>query len=48
MLDILNALAALATMGTFLIAFFDAYEIRIRRRTRTLRAQKGLRRKQRK
>ena len=36
MLKFLNALAALATVGTFVIAFLDSYEVRfkVRRRTR--------------
>ena len=36
MLKILDALAALATVGTFVIAFFDSYDVRgkVRRRTR--------------
>ena len=36
MLKFLNALAALAAVGTFVIAFLDSYEVRfkVRRRTR--------------
>ena len=36
MLKFLNVLAALATVGSVVIAFFDSYEVRckVRRRTR--------------
>lgn len=36
MLKFLNALAALATVGTFIIAFLNSYEVRIKVRRRTL------------
>ena len=47
MLKILNALAALATVGTFVIAFFDSYDVRVKVRTRTRGAdgRRHLRRK---
>ena len=47
MLKLLNALAALATVGTFVIAFFDSYEVRfkVRRRTRGADGKRHLRRK---
>ena len=32
MLKFLNALAALATVGTFIIAFLNSYEVRMRTR----------------
>lgn len=35
MLKILDALAALAAVGTFVIAFFDSYEVRVKVRRRT-------------
>ncbi|MFR2031120.1 MAG: hypothetical protein ACLS3M_06815 [Collinsella sp.] len=35
MLKFLNALAALATVGTFIIAFLNSYEVRIKVRRRT-------------
>ena len=36
MLKILDALASLAAVGTFVIAFFDSYDVpvKVRRRTR--------------
>ena len=39
MSKILEALAALATVGTFIVTFLDSYEIKfkIRRRARTVR-----------
>ena len=47
MLKFLNALAALAAVGTFVIAFFDSYEVRfkVRRRTRGADGRRQLRRK---
>ena len=47
MLKFLNALAALAAVGTFVIAFFDSYEVRfmVRRRTRGADGSRRLRRK---
>ena len=47
MLKFLNALAALATVGTFVIAFLDSYEVRfkVRRRTRGADGGRHLRRK---
>ena len=47
MLKILDALAALATVGTFVIAFFDSYDVRVkvRRRTRGADGRRQLRRK---
>ena len=47
MLKFLNALAALATVGTFVIAFLDSYKVRIkvRRRTRGADGRRHLRRK---
>ena len=47
MLKFLNALAALATVGTFVIAFLDSYEVRfkVRRRTRGADGRRQLRRK---
>ena len=47
MLKFLNALAALAAVGTFVIAFFDSYEVRfkVRRRTRGVDGKRHLRRK---
>ena len=46
MLKFLNALAALAAVGTFVIAFFDSYEVRfkVRRRTRGADGRRHLRR----
>ncbi len=41
MLKILNALAALATVGTFVIAFFDSYDVRVKVRRRTRGADGG-------
>ena len=38
MLKFLNALAALAAVGTFVIAFLDSYEVRFKVRRRTLGA----------
>ena len=50
MLKFLNALAALATVGTFVIAFLDSYEVRfkVRRRTRGADGGRHLRRNKRK
>ena len=50
MLKFLNALAALAAVGTFVIAFLDSYEVRIkvRRRTRGADGRRHLRRNKRK
>ena len=47
LLKFLNALAALATVGTFIIAFLDSYEVRfkVRRRTRGADGSRRLRRK---
>ena len=47
MLKFLNALAALAAVGTFVIAFFDSYEVRFkaRRRSRGADGRRQLRRK---
>ena len=47
MLKFLNALAALAAVGTFVIAFLDSYEVRfkVRRRTRGADGGRHLRRK---
>ena len=47
MLKFLNALAALAAVGMFVIAFLDSYEVRfkVRRRTRGADAGRHLRRK---
>lgn len=47
MLKILDALAALATVGTFVIAFFDSYDV-VRRRTRGADGGRHLRRNKRK
>ena len=46
----LNALAALAAVGTFVIAFLDSYEVRfkVRRRTRGADGRRHLRRNKRK
>ena len=46
MLKFLNALAALAAVGTFVIAFLDSYEVRfkVRRRTRGADGRRHLRR----
>ena len=41
MLKFLNALAALATVGTFIIAFLNSYEVRIKVRRRTRGADGG-------
>lgn len=41
MLKILDALAALATVGTFVIAFFDSYDVRVKVRRRTRGADGG-------
>ena len=50
MLKFLNALAALAAVGTFVIAFLDSYEVRfkVRRRTRGADGGRYLRRNKRK
>ena len=50
MLKFLNALAALAAVGTFVIAFLDSYEVRfkVRRRTRDADGGRHLRRNKRK
>ncbi len=47
MLKFLNALAALAAVGSFVIAFLDSYEVRfkVRRRTRGADGGRHLRRK---
>lgn len=47
MLKFLNALAALAAVGTFVIAFLDSYEVRfkVRRRSRGADSSRRLRRK---
>lgn len=47
MLKFLNALAVLAAVGTFVIAFLDSYEVRfkVRRRTRGADGKRHLRRK---
>ena len=47
MLKFLNALAALAAVGTFVIAFLDSYEVRfkVRRRSRGADGSRRLRRK---
>ena len=47
MLKFLNALAALAAVGSFVIAFLDSYEVRfkVRRRTRGVDGRRHLRRK---
>ena len=47
MLKFLNALAALAAVGTLVIAFLDSYEVRfkVRRRTRDTDGGRHLRRK---
>ena len=47
MLKFLNALAALAAVGSFVIAFLDSYEVRFKARRRTRGADGGqhLRRK---
>ena len=49
MLKILDALAALATVGTF-VTFFDSYDVRVkvRRRTRGADGGRHLRRNKRK
>ena len=46
MLKFLNALAALAAVGSFAIAFLDSYEVRfkVRRRTRGADGRRHLRR----
>ncbi len=46
MLKFLEALAALATVGTFIVTLLDSYEVqfRIRRRARTVRDRKEQRR----
>ena len=41
MLKILDALAALATVGTFVIAFIDSYDVRVKVRRRTRGADGG-------
>lgn len=41
MLKILDALAALATVDTFVIAFFDSYDVRVKVRRRTRGADGG-------
>ncbi len=50
MSKVLEALAALAAVGTFIVSFLDSYEIqfRIRRRARTVRDGKEQRRQRRK
>ena len=50
MLKFLNALAALAAVGSFVIAFLDSYEVRfkVRRRTRGADGRRHLRRSKRK
>ena len=50
MLKFLNALAALAAVGSFVIAFLDSYEVRfkVRRRTRDADGRRHLRRNKRK
>ena len=50
MLKFLNALAALAAVGSFVIAFLDSYEVRfkVRRRTRGADGRRHLRRNKRK
>ena len=50
MLKFLNVLAALAAVGSFVIAFFDSYEVRfkVRRRTRGADGSRRLRRNKRK
>ena len=47
MLKFLNVLAALAAVSSFVIAFFDSYEVRfkVRRRTRGAGGGRHLRRK---
>ena len=47
MLKFLNVLAALAAVGSFVIAFLDSYEVRfkVRRRTRGADSRRQLRRK---
>ena len=47
MLKFLNVLAALAAVGSFVIAFFDSYEVRfkVRRRSRGVDGSRRLRRK---
>ena len=47
MLKFLNVLAALAAVGSFVIAFLDSYEVRfkVRRRTRGADGRRQLRRK---
>jgi len=47
MLKFLNALAALAAVGSFVIAFLDSYEVRFRR-TRGADGGRHLRRNKRK
>ena len=41
MLKILDALAALAAVGTFVIAFFDSCDVRVKVRRRTRGADGG-------
>ena len=50
MLKFLNVLAALAAVGSFVIEFFDSYEVRFKVRRRTLVAdgRRHLRRNKRK
>ena len=50
MLKFLNVLAALAAVGSFVIAFLDSYEVRfkVRRRTRGADGRRQLRRSKRK
>ena len=50
MLKFLNVLAALAAVGSFVIAFFDSYEVRfkVRRRSRGADGRRHLRRNKRK
>ena len=50
LLKFLNVLAALAAVGSFVIAFLDSYEVRfkVRRRTRGADGRRQLRRNKRK
>mgnify|MGYP007049304578 FL=1 len=50
MLKFLNVLAALAAVGSFVIAFFDSYEVRfkVRRRSRGADSRRHLRHNKRK
>ena len=47
MSKVLDALAALAAIGTFLVAFFDSYEVQIkfRRRSRDADGRREVRRR---